>query len=242
MNKRKRFLKAIDLLDSMFLNSLPDPKDCEHIFSAEFEQKMKPVIARANRVDITYTVLKRVACFFVVLFLSASMFVAIHPEARAAVVDWVQDKVNEFYHYFFVGQQELPDTSTPVGSDGATDPVVPREYALGWVPEGYVLVEPYDHPDGKSFFYFSSTMNIMQFGYLYGNDSSSIYAGVGEYDEQHFAIGELEGDILWPLDPNASSFIIWRDNNQDVIFYISGFFTEDEFIKMAQGVILSQKN
>lgn len=216
--------EAANAINQSMLEALPKPEECTHIFSAAFERKMRKLIRRANH-PIVYKVLSRAACVLIVLALSAGLFLTFHTEARAAVVDWIKEKVDEFYHYF------APEKETNVPLSG--------EYCLGWVPEGYTLLFS-NTTDGKTEGYVNSSGQVLQFQCV-SSSSGPLLAGYGEYEEQQVTIGEQSAEIYLAKDCSNSSSIILSSNNGNALLCISGHLNKAELIKIAENVFLQER-
>ncbi len=214
-------LRAVLEVDRAILDMLPDPSECVHVFSKAFERKMKRLIYKTNHI-VAYKLLNRAAIIFISLLASASMLLAFNPGARAAVMDWVREKFEGVYHYFFV-------------SDNTTEE--PRNYYMDWVPEGYTQVGVIEDPTGETHIYFNDSGETLQFTYVYGAEANTLMTGLGEYDEKHIEEGILQADIFIAKDVVQTNIITWTTNNDGVIFTICGFSDEQELIKMAQNVM-----
>lgn len=79
----KMLAQAAAELATAINESLPDPKDCTHEFSAEFERKMKRITRRANH-PILYRTLRSVASIILVITIGFGSVLAVSAEARAA--------------------------------------------------------------------------------------------------------------------------------------------------------------
>ena len=158
--------EAAFAVDEAILNTLPKPGECDHVFSPAFERKMRKLIRKANH-PVAYKVLNRAACALLALVLSASLLLTFHPKARAAVVDWIKEKVEDFYHYFAPEKESEPE------AEAAT----PEQYCLG---KGHMK-----WAKKHSFFL------LKRYGYLL---DELIYRGFKishSFDELHYLYSEL---------------------------------------------------
>lgn len=217
----ERLTQAILAYDTALMDSLPDPRDCDHVFSEAFERKMKKLIRRANHFA-AYKILRYAASIFIAFILSASMFLAFNPEARATVVGWVKEQFQGVYHYFFAAENETEQ---------------PETYALTWVPDGYKLESFIETPTLGNSIYLNDGGEMLYFVYMYGSDAVTLTAGWGDYETRQIRIGELYTEMYLALDSNESNAIAWEGNDDKVIFHISGFVQEEDLIKMAQSVV-----
>lgn len=212
-------------VDRAMMDSLPDPDQCDHEFSPAFEAKMKKLIWRANY-HIVFKALKRVACFFLAVILSAALLLAFNTEAQASVLDWVKNRFSEFYHYFFVGEEVQEH----------------QEYSLGWVPDGYTLYETAKTANSKKVVYIDANEQLLKFTYVYGSDTSGLLLGYGECEQKTVALTNGWAEIYFAKDKNNTNIIVWKAANENVVFVISAMEEENILIKIAESLTLEKNN
>ena len=103
MISEERLRTAARAVSQAMIDSLPEPEDCHHDFSPEFERKMKKLLRRSRHWGL-YQGLKRAACFFLVLLLSSGAFLTVNAEAREIVFGWVSEKFEDAQRYFYPGK------------------------------------------------------------------------------------------------------------------------------------------
>lgn len=91
--------------------SLPDPEECVHQFSPEFEKKIKKLTRRANH-PIIYRSFRSVASVLLVIIIGFCFVSAASAEARATVFGWVKEQYQSLYEYFFEGEIGGSETAT----------------------------------------------------------------------------------------------------------------------------------
>ena len=221
--------EAAFAVNQAMLDALPKPEECTHIFSPAFERKIRKLIRRVRH-PIVYKTLNRAACMLIVLLLSAGLFLTFHAEARAAVVDWIKEKVEDFYHYFAPEPDSAPEAATP------------GEYCLGWIPDGYALLFSEASEIDKVAFYANEAGNILQFHCVYSTSSGSLLVGGGEYEEKPVVIGEIQAELYLAKNSSDSSIIVWPVENGDILLHISAHLSETDLIKIAENVYLQKNN
>ena len=219
--------EAAFAVEQAMLDALPKPEECDHVFSPRFERKMRKLIRKANH-PIAYKALSRAACALLVLVLSASLLLTFHPKAQAAAVDWIREKVEDFYQYF---TQEK-------GSEPEAEAATPEQYCLGWIPEGYTLLFS-NTTDGKTEAYVNDAGQILQFICRY-RSSGSLIVGGGAYEEKQVMIGDIQAELYLAKDPGEGSFIIWSANNSNILLCISAQLEEADLIKLAESVFIQE--
>lgn len=212
---------ALEEVDNAILSFLPEPGSYSHQFSARFERKMRTVIRHGNH-PVLYKSLQRAACLLLALLMLFGCAVAFNTEVRAAVVGWIKEQYESFYHYFFPSESTVAE---------------PAEYTLGWLPDGYTFVNSYSSPAMESTIYFHPSGNMIQFTYQQGTNISAAYFDA-EYFTQHTAIvGKHNAVIYISTTQDNTNSIVWSDLDSNVLFSISAPLDENELIKIAAHVI-----
>lgn len=230
-------VRAVFEADTAILNMLPDPSTCSHNFSLSFQRKMNRLIHKVKHL-VVYQVLRRVACIFIAFLLAACMFLTFNSKVRATVIDWIEERFNEFYHYFFVGEDSIthPELNITHNVGDSSDMSGEKAYYLGWVPDGYVLMDSFETPGGETYIYVNSSTQILQFAYLYGDSTSSVFTGKGEYEQKYISDGSLQAEILLSVDKSDSNVISWKSADGNVLFNIIAFVEEQDLVKMARSL------
>lgn len=201
--------------------SLPDPEECTHQFSPEFEKKIKRITRRANH-PILYRSLRNVASVLLVIAIGFGSVLAISPEVRAAVFGWVKEQYQSLYEYFFEGDSVPLETAT---------------YYLGWLPEGCEFVTSYETSGGEVYIYSTRQNSIVQFSYISEPDDEKMYTDGVEIDTKSVIINGCPGEIYISQDEKDTNSIIWTDTSQMILFSIYGNYDEETLVKMAENIL-----
>lgn len=218
---------ALEEVDDAILASLPDPSECEHQFSARFEKRMQKVRRRARH-PIAYKALRQAACFLLAILILFSSIMVFSAEARAAVVDWIKEQFEIFSHYFFAGNSDSIE-------DGQF------EYQLSWVPDGYRYANTQESDNRTTLIYISDSGGLLQFSYLYGAESNTLFMDQGEYEHKVTSLKNSEADIYIALNDKKTNGIVWSDDQTGALLYISADLSEDELLKIASEVTKKEK-
>lgn len=221
----ERLRRALEEYDKAVMAALPEPSACDHQFSPRFERKMRGILRMAKH-PVAYKTLQRAACILLALLALFGGVIAFNPDVRAAVIEWVKEQFGQFSHYYHTGE------TTP-------EPAEWKQYELGWLPEGYVLVDSTSKKNRESFFYVNASEQIIQFFYYY-ETTSGTFIKEDEHTHKTVSLGEYSADIYLALDPSRGNAIVWTDPESGMLFYISAVATEDELIQMAASV--AEKN
>ena len=200
--------------------SLPEEP---HSFSPAFERKMKKLLRR-GRHPVWYKTLHAAACLLLALLLSGCAVLAVSAEAREVFVGWVRSVYYDTLVYTYTG----PEGKAPEN----------MLYRPLWLPEGY---EVYDESPNLS-------LPIASYRNEEGEDITLITYGsvesmslniVQEEDvvEKQVLVAGKKADLY--LDSGGdSSFLIWTDDEQHLMFVLIGHFTEKEALRIAESVRL----
>lgn len=216
----KMLAQAAAELATAINESLPDPKDCTHEFSAEFERKMKRITRRANH-PILYRTLRSVASIILVITIGFGSVLAVSAEARAAVFGWVKEQYESFYEYFFEGEVELAESA---------------KYQPGWMPDGCELLTVEETAGGETYIYKDKSGLLAQFYYIYDPDSQKLYIDTVEYILEPVSINGHSGEMYISIYDDETSSIVWTDNSTNTLFYVSGPYEKDTLIKIAENI------
>lgn len=211
---------AAELADAIN-ESLPSPSECTHQFSPQFEKKMKRLIRKSHH-PFFYRTLRTVASFVLVILIGFSSTLAISAEAREIVFGWVKQQYENFYEYFF---------------EGDIEPTESARYQLGWLPEGCDFVTSYEIPGGEVYVYTDERESLIQFTYTSDTDTTKVFVEGAEYIKEDVLVNEFPGEIYSATNQTETNGIVWTNTDDNILFFVSGDFTEDELIKIAESIV-----
>lgn len=165
--------------------------------------------------------LSRVASILLVFLLTGSAILTFSVEARAAFFGWVREQVDSFYHYFFEGENVADE---------------PEGYELSWIPEDCVFVTSYEIPGGKSYIYTDEKDSLICFSYQSGTESGHLFVDSVKAERIEVEVNGCAAEIARYKDDAETDHIIWTDSTNKILFYITGHFDQETFIKMAESV------
>lgn len=188
-----------------------------HTFSKRFERKMKHLLR-----TVDHSVGQRVASFTLVILLGIMSIIAASPTARAAVLEWIRQQYETYIEYF------LPQ--------GLRSDERPCQYTISQLPDGYFETTRFDVEGSCTVLYAHDTKKRIHF--IYSKDPEAVAFTVMS-DESTVIKVDVEGctaDLYIPQNPNEATSIVWYDNKQETIFYISAVLEANEIIKLAESV------
>lgn len=203
--------------------SLPEPEDCHHEFSPEFERKMRKLI-RKSRHPWFYKGLKRAACFLLVLLLSGGAFLTVNAEARELVFGWISEKFEDSQRYFHQGDPTPAEDIVYYQID------VPDEYWLEsrYEGEGYIN-EYYVNEEGR----------YVNFVYQYITETSGgeMYIIDTESKKKNVFVHDMPADLYIADLPENSNTVVWTDTETGALLDVTAYMDEDELIALAESVV-----
>ena len=167
------------------------------------------------------TWLSKVACIFLAILLTGSAVLTFSVEAIAAFFGWVREQVETYYMYFFEGNAAVTE---------------PAKYELYWMPENCIFVTSYETAGGEVYIYTDERDTLIQFTYTSEPDNEKVYVDYAEYTEKQVTINGNTGSLFIAPSEENTDGIVWTDPDTNTLFFISGHFDQETFIRMAESV------
>lgn len=211
--------RAAELLNE----ALPRPEDCNHTFSPRFRRKMRHLLFRQQH-PVLMRGLQSAAVLFLTITVLFGSLLTVSTDAREFVSGWVKTKIETVYHFYYEGNPSQGDSST--------------EYVLGWMPDGYTLIDIFELPNEKWYTYASEDSNFT-LTFLYSADSSGadIFLLNADCTQKEVTVNGLPATLYIPLNDDNSPDIIWEDREKGVLFILTAHVSEDVLIKMAENIV-----
>ena len=196
----------------LFTDAMSELNDKYVMEAVSYQRKSKPQFN---------TWLSKVACVFLAVLLTGSAVLTFSVEARAAFFGWVREQVETYYMYFFEGNAAVTE---------------PAKYELGWMPENCIFVTSYETAGGEVYIYTDERDTLIQFTYTSEPDNEKVYVDYAEYTEKQVTInGNTASLFIAPSEDNTDG-IVWTDPDTNTLFFVSGHFDQETFIKIAENV------
>ncbi|MDY3993032.1 MAG: DUF4367 domain-containing protein [Evtepia sp.] len=227
MISEERLRTAARAVSQAMIDSLPEPEDCHHDFSPEFERKMKKLLRRSRHWGL-YQGLKRAACFFLVLLLSGGIFLTVNAEAREIVFGWVSEKFEDAQRYFYPGK--------------TTSSVDIVRYRLD-VPDGYWLEDTLDVETLVNEIYLNEEGEYISFTYQYETETSAgeEYVIDTDTEKKQVRVNGVTADLYLSNSEDANNTIIWTDPETGALIDVTAFMAKDDLIDLAESVVREEK-
>lgn len=114
--------------------------------------------------------------------------------------------------------------------------VKPLRYELSYVPENCVFVTSYETAGGEVYIYTDERDTLIQFTYTSEPDNEDVYVDYAEYTEKQVTINGNAGSLFIAPSEENTDGIVWIDPDTNTLFFISGHFDQETFIKIAENV------
>lgn len=218
----ERIAAASKLVCEAMVKSYWEDEDTQLEFSPKFEQRMEQIINNIGK-RRRQSVLKKIACVLLALLLGSGAYLMIDGEARAAVFSWIREQYESFTHYYFNGYTE--DASN-------------YEYELGWLPDGYEYDSEYNIQGTDMFVYTDISGSQITFMYLKNPDAANLELFLTDEDTEGKPVtfDGISAELYLSDTEDIPSCIVWENPDTGHLFSIAGSLTENELIKVAEGV------
>lgn len=216
---------AAKLVAESMLEGLPDAAACGHDFSEGFRRKMEALQRRQRRRSVQHTVWRYAAAVLLTVTLTFGAVMAVSPQARAAVVQWVRTVYENSVVYRFFNP-------APQGA-------LPR-YQLTWLPEGFAETDVFCD---EEYYYVIYENKENGQGFIFEYQLMHDGTSVTNIPEEGSSITQVEvnglrGEYYQAPDDADGNLLQFIDETADIIFKISGNIERDSIFNIAEGVIL----
>ena len=217
----ERLREAAREAEEKLLASLPKPEDCEATFSPEYKRKMKKLARRTDH-PIIYWVQKAVACILLTILIGGGGILTFSTEARAAFVGWVREVYENWFVYQYTGNDQEP-------AEGVV-------YAPTWVPNGYELTTSPEAGTHSTAIYENSEGSILVFNCSMNSESINFRIEHKNTQLLHVYVGDIPADLYVDSTSGNTNYLIWEDENRQMIFWIISILDGETMIEIAESV------
>ena len=196
-----------------------DPK-AQHKFSPEFEKKIKKLKRKANH-PIVYRSLQRIASIILVCLIACSAWLTVDAEARSAFFGWVKEIYETYFVYRFEGNADYSESSVA--------------YRPTWLPDGYTEFHTSETESITAVLYQNEEGLILTFQYTHNQNKTDWFIDAEHAVIKETTVNGCPAEVILTDNINTASVITWADE-QDSAFYVSGFLSESDLIKIAENV------
>ena len=211
----------------MFVEALEEDYDPRAAYppSPAFRRKLRALCRRAEHPHL-HAALRRAAAFLLVCLLSGGGWMA--RDAYAGVPrNWVRFETEDgTINYRFLGKP-----------DGSAFP----SYRLGWIPEGFELVDENDWSDLE---WYNSYYENAETGEGFGFDCqfmNNIFVTGLSMDNMTYestAVNGLPADYYETTEKDGTNNLFWFDQEHNLVFTIEGSLDRETMFQVAENVML----
>lgn len=209
--------RAAELLNE----ALPKPEDCNHTFSPRFRRKMRHLLFRQNHPVLTRGLQSAAVLFLTITVLFGSLL-TVSTDAREFVSGWVKTRIETIYHFYYEGDAAQTNST---------------EYVLGWIPDGYTIIDIFELPNEKWYTYADENSSwTLTFLYSADSNGADIYMLNADCAQKEVTVNGLPATLYIPFNDDSPA-IVWEDREKGVFFLITAQVSEDALIKMAENIV-----
>lgn len=209
--------RAAELLNK----ALPRPEDCNHTFSPRFRRKMRHLLFRQNHPILTRGLQGAAVLFLTITVLFGSLL-TVSTDAREFVSGWVKTRIETIYHFYYEGDAAQTNST---------------EYVLGWIPDGYTIIDIFELPNEKWYTYADENSSwTLTFLYSADSNGADIYMLNADCAQKEVTVNGLPATLYIPFNDDSPA-IVWEDREKGVFFLITAQVSEDVLIKMAENIV-----
>ena len=208
------------------MSAIPTESEYDHVFSDRFEKNMKSIIKKNNHPQLK-RVLRMAASFALVILVAGGSVMALSPTARAAVIGWI------------FGQEVTIFSYTSMGEESEFD--VYYKYDLPQIPEGYFLWQEIVDEDQCIILYGEEeTGHLLKITATPNDGNRAMYLVTTSDEKSTVQIGDITADFYLSESEDVSSGLAWVDPENDYLICLDGFFSKEELIEMAEGLLQTE--
>lgn len=218
---------AAKLVAESMLEGLPDAAACGHDFSEGFRRKMEALLRRQRRRSVQHTVWRYAAAVLLTVTLTFGAVMAVSPQARAAVVQWVRTVYENSVVYRFFNP-------APQGA-------LPR-YQLTWLPEGFTEADVFcDKEYYRAVYLNENTGQSIVFEYSFMDDGMAVMViPEGEHAVEQIQINGYSAEYHKMQDDTDTNTLVLFDSENNICLLVTADTTQNDIFNIVEHVILDK--
>ena len=206
-------------------------QDAEVEFSPKYQKFRKEFLkdpfrcARRKKRPVWKKVLQTAACLLLAAALGLAALLAVSPEARAGLLQWVRTIGDTSVSYDFYAEP--------------TDQVPPR-YEIGALPEGYVEIENNAIPKSRLVIYQNEEGQRITFQYMYMEEGVGLGIETENVEMTEIEVNGWNGYFYLGPDGLDSSAVVWADEQAGLLFSLDMWGALNEILPVAESIFLAE--
>lgn len=182
---------------------------------------MKKLVRRTDH-PIRYWGQKAVACILLVMLLGGGSVLTLSTEARAAFVGWVREIYETWFVYHFEGE-----SNSVIGG---------TQYRPTWLPEGYSQALVPELSDQVNILYTNNDKPTILFAYSSSSSALALHIQENTVEPIEVTVNGIPADFYLEKQKNRASCLVWKNPQNNIIYWISANLSKDVMIKIAESV------
>lgn len=207
--------------EQYMISCLPEPDECEAVFSSRFERRMKRLIFQTDH-PFHFWLQKSAASLLLIVLLGGCGLFAFNTNVRASFLGWIQEIYDTYFLYRYEGQDQ-----------GNLGNIV---YRPAWVPDGYEIIQETIGPVNANIIYQNSNGELLALSYSINSESTTYRVDRENAEVQHVFVGDIPADLYFDPKNDGGNVLVWADAEKGAIFDIWAIFGADEMIRMAESI------
>lgn len=200
-----------------FLEKGYDPEN-QHEFSLKFKRKIRKLKRKADH-PVFYRAAQCAASIILAILIGGTAFFTLNTEARAALSAWIKEVYETYFVYRFEGAE--------ISENDAVG------YRPTWLPEGYTEFYANEVDDTVTIVYADEEGKMLKYNFVCNPNETDWYVNAAQVTLEPATVNGVPAQLLISNDSETASAIMWT-TDENTAFYISGFLSQDELIKIAE--------
>ncbi len=220
MNIQKQTLKtAVALVRDSILTSIDD--DALTNFSGSFEFSMEYTIRFSKRQRIRQDRITRIAAMFAAIIVTSATVLAVNIDARGLFFAWLHDVYERQIVVKFHKTAEVASIDS---------------LGIGWIPDGYVLIEKQEYGDEIVYLYSHESGSDFIVSLMPFNTDTEVGISSNQPIEPESVV--IDGKIALFIDDEdpENDVLTLFDEERGLVITINGALTREEMTKVVQNV------
>ncbi len=190
---------------------------------------MECIFAKEKRHTAFHTILRYAAAILLICLIGGGGVLTVSAIARNGVVRWKKSVYENSIIYEYVSgphRKELP------------------QYQLGWVPEGYEVVQ--EGRDKTSYYAIYQKGDdlkdgfIFDYYFMYSVPHMELILDEGKYQYESTHVNGMPADLYICVDGQDPNCLIWVDEELGILFAIDSYFHKTDMLHIAKEVFLCE--
>lgn len=163
-------------------------------------------------------------------------------EGASSILVWHDEEIGAMFQISAPLPQEdiIKIAESVTAFDAAELTMADAVFRPTWLPEGYAESMVPELDGQVAVIYKNEDGNLMSFSYSTDPEIINLQVEGNKGSIERVFIGDLPGDLYIDADEDAHDVLVWMDDQNGIIYWISANLPAEDLIKMAESVELTQ--